>query len=276
MRERRLDVGGLSLALTEWGDPAGSPVVVLHGLLDQGPSWEAVARGLPGFRVVAPDARGQGRSSHVGAGGVYHFADYVRDLDGVVQDLGGRVHLVGHSMGATVASMYAGIVPETVDRLVLIEGVGPPSEAPDAAVARFRRHLEQMRSPPTHRPIDGVPDGARRIRKTMPALSEGEAWRLARRVLDDGDSWTWDPLHRTRSPIAFDLDRYLAMLRRVTAPTRVVLGERSWYAGIDRLQERIDALRADVDRIPCGHNPHIECPETLAELIRAHLNSPNS
>ena len=260
-------VGGLRLALTEWGEPGQPPVVVLHGLLDQGPSWSAVAQGLHGFHVVAPDARGQGRSAHVGAGGVYHFADYVRDLDGVVQSLGGRVRVVGHSMGATVASMYAGIVPEAVESLVLIEGLGPPSESPDVAVARFRRHLEQMRDPPTHRPLEGTADAARRIRKTMPELDDAQAARLAARVLTPDRRWAWDPLHRTRSAIAFDVERYLAMLRRIQAPTCLVLGQQSWYKGVDRLQERVDAARAEVVEVPGGHNPHLACPQRLVDVI---------
>lgn len=273
-RSRSLSVGGLTLALTEWGDPASPTVVVCHGLLDQGPTWAPVAEALDGFHVVAPDARGQGRSQHVGAGGVYHFADYIRDLDGVVQALGGRVHLVGHSMGATVASMYAGLMPEAVDRLALIEGLGPPSESPEVAAARFRRHLEQMRSPPTHRSIGGVAGAAERIRKTLPELSPARAAQLAERVVV-GDAWTWDPLHRTRSPIGFDLDRYLAILRRIQSPPLVVLGERSWYAGVDRLQERLDACGGRRVSTPGGHNPHVEDPAGLAALLRPHLETAN-
>ncbi len=76
--------------------------------------------------IVAPDCRGHGDSGWVGAGGYYHFPDYVLDLDSVIQALGVQsIKLIGHSMGGTISLLYTGAFPERVIKLALIEGVGP-------------------------------------------------------------------------------------------------------------------------------------------------------
>jgi len=254
-------------------------VLLLHGLLDTGASWERVAAGLPEYRVIAPDARGHGRSDHVGPGAAYHFADYVRDLDALVEELGGPVHLVGHSMGGTIASMYAGLVPDQVRSLCLVEGIGPPTEPDAAAVDRFRAHLDQMRAPPQPKVMATIPDAVERLVRVNRGLSPEEAQRIARRntrKVPSGWIWTWDPLHRTRSPIGFDVDRYLGMLKQIVAPTRVVLCSESWYLGVDRLQERIDACSAERVELPGGHTPHLDQTDALVSVIRSTIQSANS
>ena len=112
----------IQLRIRDWAGPEPT-VVLLHGFLEQSAAWDPVARSL-GRRVVAPNQRGHGRSGHVGDGGWYHFWDYVGDLDQLVEHIGGPIDLVGHSMGGTVAALYAGTRPDMVRRLVLVEGLG--------------------------------------------------------------------------------------------------------------------------------------------------------
>ena len=79
--ERDIDVRGLSLRLRERA--AGNLCMLVHGWLDHRGSFDSLAPLLPG-RTVAYDQRGHGDSSWAGAGGFYHFVDYVADLDGLV------------------------------------------------------------------------------------------------------------------------------------------------------------------------------------------------
>src|SRR5260370_32799828 len=96
---------GVGDRVVEWGE--GDHVVVLiHGFLDHAWGWaRTVEAGLqhPSLRVVAPDMRGHGDSDWIGAGGYYHFVDYLADLHALVEQLGGaRLSLVGHSMGGSI------------------------------------------------------------------------------------------------------------------------------------------------------------------------------
>ena len=274
MREWTIGTGprGLLLRICEWpGD--GPPVVILHGFLEQGAAWDRVARRL-GRRVVAPDHRGHGRSGHVGSGGFYHFWDYVGDVDALVEHLGAPVDLVGHSMGGTVAGLYAGTRPEAVRRLVLVEGLGPP-DTTDTAVDRARQFLKARRQPPRHGALRDVADGVRRIRHYNPGIPEEVARDLVARTTrpdPDGLQWTWDPLHRGRSPSPFQASLFSRFLSEITAPTLLVTGGRSWFR-IEDVAERAACL-ADARQITipeAGHLVHHDAPEALAQAIRGHL-----
>jgi pimeloyl-ACP methyl ester carboxylesterase len=276
LRERDFDGGPLRLRLCEWGDPAGRVTLVLHGFLEQGAAWDAVATRLPG-RIVAPDHRGHGLSEHVGKGGFYHFWDYLADLDALVDHLGAPVDLVGHSMGGTMAVLFAGSQPEKVRRLVLVEGLGVPDAVGDA-VTRGRTFLEHRRHPPEHKPLADVEDGVRRMRKGNPGVSLAEAERLVRRTTrprpDGLLDWTWDARHRYRSPTPFVKEAFVAHLREITAPTLFVYGSQTFY-GLPDLAEREAAVR-DRRRLViegAGHLVHHDRPDALADAIRSHFSA---
>src|SRR5271166_3011453 len=100
--------------------PSGLTIVLLHGFMDAGATWDLVAPTLAhgGHEVVAPDLRGFGWSDSIGAGGYYHFPDYVADVAELVDALAPRrLGLVGHSMGGTIAAFYAGANRDRVERL---------------------------------------------------------------------------------------------------------------------------------------------------------------
>ena len=289
LRERDIQAGpsGLRLRLCEWG--AGEhTTVILHGFLEQGAAWDAVARQLSG-RVLAPDHRGHGLSEHVGRGGFYHFWDYVSDLDALLEaEADGPVDLIGHSMGGTIACLFAATRPERVRRLVLVEGLGPPDMS-SLRLAMARTSLQHQRSPPRHRGLASPEAAAERMRRYNPSLAEETALRLARRttrqtVPDDPAvdpahpgpwTWTWDPLHRARSPRAFEADTFGTFLEAIEAPTLVVDGARSRFRPSDGESRRERLRDAQHVEIPdAGHLIHHDAPGALAAVVIAHLGIP--
>jgi 3-oxoadipate enol-lactonase len=102
-------------------NPNGKPaVLLLHGLGATGESWAYQVPELEkaGFRVIAPDARGFGRSSYAGKTSVQRMA---ADMAALLERLEiSRVHAVGISMGGTIALQLALDYPDCVDRLVLV------------------------------------------------------------------------------------------------------------------------------------------------------------
>jgi pimeloyl-ACP methyl ester carboxylesterase len=268
--------GDVRLRVCEWDgevSAASPPVVVLHGFLEQGLAWDAVARQL-GRRVVAPDHRGHGRSDHVGGGGWYHFWDYVGDVDHLVDHLGGRVDLVGHSMGGTVAALFAGARPGAVRRLVLVDGLGPP-DTTARAVERARGFLDHRRHPPEHGVIQDLDEATGRIR-AYNGVDEATARTLAARVTEphlEGLRWTWDALHRARMPTPFDAALFIRFLAEIRAPVLAVEGGRSPFVlpDWDARAAAVADLRREV--IPdAGHLLHHEVPDRLAATIRAFLS----
>ncbi len=277
-REHDLDARGLRLRVCTWGpdDPEAPLALLLHGWLDQGATWERVARGLAseGWRVVAPDHRGHGRSDWAPAGTSYHFTDYVVDIDHVLRALGRRLDaLVGHSMGGTLASLVAGLRPDCADHILLLEGLGPPADGAEAAADQLVAHLDAQARPRVHPPMDDVASAAERIRRLNPGIGAPLAAALAQRTTephpDGGVRWTWDPMHRSRAAVAYDEARHRAILGRITAPVTLVHGTRSWYPqvpGLDRRRAALRTLRASLG-VDAGHALHIDQPDAIAALV---------
>ncbi len=279
--ERRIHLGPGELTLTVVETLPGpphttrTPLVCLHGFLEQGASWNGVAERLE-RPVLAPDQRGFGRSGHVGTGGFYHFWDYVSDLDLLLEQVSpdAPVDLLGHSMGGTVACLYAGSRPERIRRLVLVEGLGPP-DTEASLVGRARQFLRHKREPPQHKVMSDVEAAAHRMTRHNPKLDPAVAHALAARSTREtpgGVTWAWDPRHRARFPRPFVERHFLPFVQEITAPTLVVWGADSPFPGLDRAEHLTSAETVRIHRIDgAGHLVHHDAPEQLAEHIEAFL-----
>ena len=279
-KERFVVANGLRHHVLEWDGGAGT-LLLLHGFLDHARTWEELVEHLPPrWRIVAFDWRGHGESERVGAGGYYHFVDYIFDLADIVDALGpGKVALCGHSMGGVVASLYAGAFPERVSRLALIEGLGPPAASPEDAPARVNRWIEQVRAsrarPP--RPLASLAAAAHRLRHGNPRLDQERALRLARtgtRAVDGGFLWTFDPLHRTRSPSPFLLDVASSFWRRVACPVAFVSGAESEMVvpDLDSRTACFPNAAGSYLVAGAGHRVQIDAPQALAEILREFMD----
>jgi len=112
----------------------GAPVVLLHGFPDTSRLWTAQIDALTaaGYRAVAPDLRGRGASERPRDVEAYVLRRIVADVTGILDALElERAHVVGHDWGAGVAWLLASLVPERVDRLVVISVGFPGAIRPD-------------------------------------------------------------------------------------------------------------------------------------------------
>jgi len=277
--EERVVANGLDHAVHRFawaGVEVAAPrrtVLLVHGFLDAGSTWDRVAAPLAraGFEVLAPDLRGFGRTQRIGAGGYYHFHDYVADLDDLVRAIAPQwLGLVGHSMGGGVVTLYAGARPERVQKLVVLEGLGPMSERPELAVDKTRRWLaDRERIGRTPRPLADLDEATARLAATHPrldrALVRSRAERLVTRDAEGQLVWAWDPLHRTTAPMPFRGDAYASFLRAITAPTLFVSGGPAGWHPPDE-EERLASL-ASVERfeVPdAGHMLHWSAADEVA------------
>jgi pimeloyl-ACP methyl ester carboxylesterase len=277
-RDRFVDANRLRHHLLEWGDE-GPPVFLLHGFLEHAHAWDMVAPALAraGHHVFALDWRGHGDSGWIGDGGYYHFADYAADLAFLMRALGGRGALVGHSMGASAAIVYAGTEPERVTRLVLVEGLGPPDLLPLTAPDRFAAWIGDLeRLGRRMRPPITLAAATARLGERFPRFSE----RVARHMAEHGTRpegearvWKFDPLHQTLSPQPYSVAQARAFWRRITCPVLYVEGgDSELRLAPDDVAERLAALRAHRTTVEgAGHHPHLERPEALVGVLHDFL-----
>lgn len=281
-RDHTIDVGGLALHFLEWGERSGEPLVLIHGFLDHARSWEPLVEALhekisEPLWVIAPDCRGHGDSGWVGAGGYYHFPDYVRDLHAILEHLEiPRIKLVGHSMGGTISFLYTGTFPNHVAKLMLIEGIGPIgaqfADAPDR-MKQWLSDLDGLKHKKL-REYSTLEDAAKALQRNNPRLGRKSAVRWASGGMKSTRNGTWiwkfDPLHRTTAPQPFYSGQAIEFFRRIHCPVLLVQGNESRHTPRPDMRQRLEAIaeRRTVGIEAAGHMVHQDNPEALAGAIR--------
>ena len=286
MIEQQWQLRGMTFAGLRWREAASGPIaVLLHGFLDHAGAWERVADALPGD-CVALDHRGHGRSDHNPVGASYVFSDYLADLDALLDALspGRPVRLVGHSMGGTIASLYAGARPDRVCSLVSLDGLGladgvtsPGVSELDPVSDRIVRFLDGVRAPPRNRALPSLLAAQQRLEAAHPRLGLEWAARLAERGTRPAAApaspgsvvWAFDPMHRVRSPIPYRHQHHVPLLRRIVCPVLSLRPETTMFVADD-----VALLEAAIPRLTrrvvpnTTHMMHFEEPEAISAHIR--------
>jgi len=278
--ESHVMANGLRHRVLTWDGGGRATVLCLHGFLDVAWAFHAVAPRLAGagFHVVAPDLRGHGRTERVGAGGYYHFADYVLDMadlaDALARD---RLLLVGHSMGGSVGALMAGTFPDRPDRLAILEGIHL-QETAETPPQRMARWIEATRRARTRAPrvFPSLEAAAERLRALDPRCPPEEARFLADRgtsPVSGGLAFQHDPLHATPGPNPFRLQNTLAFYRAVRCPVLLLDAAESETPAPPDLAERAaafaDARREVVEG--AGHMMMRHRPEAVARALLGFL-----
>ncbi len=284
---------GLNHQVRLWGEASSGqrPLVLVHGWMDVGASWQFVIDAMAQDRlVIAPDLRGFG-GTEVPVVDHYVFPDYLADLEALLDHYAPEqpVDLVGHSMGGNVAMLYAGVRPERIARLVNLEGFGMATTRPSQAPGRYARWLDELkalrRGEMDLATYDDAAGVARRLMKTNPRLPEDKAQWLARQWARPGADGRWcilgDPAHKVISANLYRVDETLEIYARITAPTLWVQASDDslsawWKKGEFTLAEfhqrldRVQRLKRVVVQ-DAGHMLHHDQPRAVAHEIETFL-----
>jgi pimeloyl-ACP methyl ester carboxylesterase len=254
----------------------GRPVLALHGWLDNANSFLPLQAHVPA-PLMALDFAGHGYSDHRPAAAATHLIDNVRDVHAAVRLHDDQpVDIVGHSMGAGIACLYAASFPERVRRLVLIEGLGPLSTPGDGAPAVLREAVEDMLSlPDKTMPVYADPEDAVEARTGgFGGLDRESARLLCERGLHQvpgGWSWRSDPRLRLRSTLRLTEEQVEGFLRAIRCPVLLIRAEQG-MGGQGMFDHRVDWMEnLTLVSLAGRHHLHMETPEPVAEQINAFL-----
>ncbi len=286
----------LSYHVLQWGTPSPdkTPLVMVHGWMDVAASFQFVVDALKDDHwVIAPDWRGFGLTD-VPPTDNFWFPDYLADLDQLLDHLVGPrpVNLLGHSMGGHVATLYAGIRPARIHRLINLEGFGLPATRPAQAPGRLAKWMDELKA--LHRgdidlkPYPSIEAVAQRLIKTNPRLGSDKAQWLAQHWARANAHGEWRILghaaHKVVNAQLFKTDETQAIYERITAPTLCVVASSDsisqWWKDIYTLEEfkqRIAAVPHIRHAVmeDAGHMLHHDQPEALARLIEEFLRHPS-
>ena len=248
-------------------DGSGLPILFIHAGIADSRMWEPQVPALsPDFELIRPDLRGYGDSELPRV--KYAMRD---DLVGLMDELRlDRFHLVGCSMGGSVAIDLAIEHPERVGRLVLVgAGVGGAdmgaSDRPlfaDADAAWEKRDLEALNRAEVRLWVDG------------PRRAEGAAPAAVRELVLDmnGRAMQSDfeaAPHQGLEPPA------IGRLEEIKAPTLIIAGDEDLphiLATADLLSARIAGARKVVIH-DAAHLPNLEHPDEFNRLLLDFLRA---
>ena len=286
-RSEFLTVRGLRTHVRHWGREGAPKIFMVHGWMDVAASFQFVVDCLAGdWHVIAPDWRGFGLSERTHSD-TYWFPDYVADLDVMLAHYSPdqAVNLLGHSMGGNVVSLYAGVRPERVHRLVNLEGFGLQQTSPSQAPKRYAKWLQELREPPVLRAYPNREAVAARLQKTNPRLSDQRADFLSQHWSAPNAAGEWeilgDPAHKKPSPLLYQVEEVLACWKQITAPVLWVEAEDTnmwqWMGPKPEARIEIDRRLAHLEDVSAsmmadaGHMLHHDQPEALARMLEEFL-----
>jgi pimeloyl-ACP methyl ester carboxylesterase len=286
-RSEFITVRGLRYHIRHWGNPGSPKIFMVHGWMDVSASFQFVVECLQrDWHVIAPDWRGFGRTDNSGAD-TYWFPDYLGDLDAILQNYSRdeAVNLLGHSMGGNVVTLYAGIRPTRVKRLINLEGFGLAVTRPEQAPGRYSKWLDELREQPSLRTYASQADVAARLQKTNPRLSDERAAFLSGHWAAPDSQGVWeilgDPAHKLSSPLLYQVDEVMECWKLITAPVLWVEADDTdvwrWMGPKERARIEIDRRIQFIPDVrtaiinDAGHMLHHDQPQALAKIIEEFL-----
>lgn len=260
-------VDGVSLAWDHWGSLEGTPLLLCHGFSGSSHDFALHVEDLAvGRGVVTLDHRGHGASTKLGTTDGYSIDRLAADLVALIDaEVGGPVHLLGHSMGGAISIALTLARPDLVQSLVLMDTSGwsfrPTDPMMDQLMTAFLSAYD---------PTCGLPDLS-----AMPnpedALIEAatpQAWQEIKAKQDAAfDPYAMKALGMELFGDSFPRER----LARITCPASVIVGELDGPFA-EQAPELAAAVNATLTVIPGAyHSPQLTHPAEWRAAVEAHL-----
>jgi pimeloyl-ACP methyl ester carboxylesterase len=270
----------LKLSYWTWGDAAKPPLILVHGGRDHARSWDFVAERLTDrYHVVACDLRGHG-DSEWSRGSHYGTPEHVLDLIALIDLVGGRASVVGHSFGGAITLLAASAFPDHFERVVSIEGAGAWASNDVITPDQFRTWAKQSRGTEGRSPrvYPSIEEARDRMREANPRLSSEMAMHLARwgtHGIDGGYVWKFDPWLYARAELHnLRFEEIEGLWRDLKAPVLHLSGSESHFNRSAVNGRPVESYFSDASAVTidgAGHWAHHDQLDATAASIRGFL-----
>ncbi len=281
---RRFISQRLKLHFADWGNAGAQPLILMHGGRDHCRSLDWVGREfVDDFHVIAPDLRGHG-DSEWSPDGDYSMHGLIYDLAQLIHQLKlARVTVVAHSLGGNIAIRYAGLYPNSVKKLVAIEGLGlspkMQTEHDKTPFAdRMRKCIDDKRAASARTPkrYATFEDALARMKEENKFLSEEQARHLTEhgaKCSEDGSwSWKFDNYVNIWPPVDIPPADIVALWAAIDCPILLVYGADSWASNPEKDGQAAHFRNARVALIEdAGHWVHHDQLRSFVPVVGKFL-----
>ncbi|UTO20417.1 alpha/beta hydrolase [Acinetobacter sp. Z1] len=272
LQSKTLKVGDITWSYSEGGQ-AGKPIVVLiHGLAGSRDNWNRVARALTAnYHVVIPDLPASGETQ-VPKDFDYSVPNVTEKLRRFIEaaNLTGPAHVAGHSLGGSIAMLYAGQYPFETKSLFLIDAAGvyksattpylkDPNQVKNMIVSKkgdFNFLMQQaMHTPPF------IPKEIAQAQEKMMIAQSEQTQKMVDQVI---------ALNKLYTPDSFAL-----LARSIDAPTLILWGKQDKIINVEvapELKSLLKNAQAPVILDNVGHMPILEADQLVVQQYLPFLN----
>lgn len=262
--ERTFESNGVQLAAKEWGEPSGTPVIALHGWLDNANSFDQMLPHLHNMHVIAVDMAGHSCSGDRSEDSGYDIWQDIADVLAISEQMGwSRVALLGHSRGAIVAALVAGTFPDLISQCLLIDGYFPIPDKPSNAASQLAKAITDRKRFRSIKPsaFDSFDDAVNaRVNGFVP-LQKAAATILANRgVVETNGKFSWrnDQRLKASSMVTFTKDQCESFFTSITCPIMLIQAQSGLLQGPIQPQLKEWVSHIDVVSMPGSHHLHLE------------------
>lgn len=272
LQSKTIKVGDITWSYSEGGQ-AGKPIVVLiHGLAGSRDNWNRVARALTAnYHVVIPDLPSSGETQ-VPKDFDYSVPNVTEKLRRFIEaaNLTGPAHVAGHSLGGSIAMLYAGQYPFETKSLFLIDAAGvyksattpylkDPNQVKNMIVSKkgdFNFLMQQaMHTPPF------IPKEIAQAQEKMMIAQSEQTQKMVDQVI---------ALNKLYTPDSFAL-----LARSIDAPTLILWGKQDKIINVEvapELKSLLKNAQAPVILDNVGHMPILEADQLVVQQYLPFLN----
>ncbi len=273
-----LRLGEQRVAGLRTGPAGGLKVLALHGWLDNAASFLPLAAQLPTLDIAMVDLPGHGFSDHLPLTTPYTTPQAIVQTLAIADALGWeRFVLLGHSMGAAIASLVAAVAGERVRALVSIEALGGLAAPANETVQRLRTHVDAAMKL-GDKQLRVFPDLAAPVRARMMVnqLSEASARLLVERGVTPVDGgWTWrsDPRLMLPTAVRMTEDQVCDVVSAIACPVQVIYATpaQPYFPEPERSQRAALLPDGRLHTLDGHHHVHMDDPEAVAAIVRRFI-----
>lgn len=273
-QEIHIQIPSGTIVALSWGPTNGKPILALHGWLDNAASFIPIAKYFKEFRFVALDLIGHGFSSHPPRGAYFHYIDYIADVASVIDQMGWETcSLLGHSLGAGIATILTGTIPERIKTLGLIDGLGPITmdiqQLPDMLHKSLR---DYSRLAQKNLPIYKEESEAIQARLSATKMLKSSVELLVTRGLKKvagGYTWSTDPRLMCSPLIMYSEEQITPFLERIKQETCLIRPSHGFPFDEKMFTTRVQYLdNIEVHKVKGEHHVHMDHPDVVGPILQ--------
>ncbi len=278
MKNISIKIPSANISAIQHGNNQNQPTIIaVHGWLDNAASFIPLMSQLPEYNWIAIDLPGHGASDHRPDGCYYHFIDWVDDLVQIIKSLKiDKPVLLGHSLGGFLSTVVAGLYPELLSKLILIDAAGLITQDETNVIGQMRqafesRSLVRSKNKRTHKNIES----AIKARQKAGGISAESAQLLVARNTHEISGeivWKTDIRLNTGSPLRVNRFAAEQIIAAITAETLIVLAK----DGFESMREGYAQYKsfyktASKVEVAGHHHCHLDNSAETAEQIKLFL-----